>query len=164
MQLHLGAKWLYRIGFYVGFGALSLFILFVTAGFTADYLVANYLKLILIFVLALLVLGEIYARLAYNNFKYELTSKEVKIERGIIWKKYISIPYERVQNVEIHRGILARLIGFSTLAVHTAGYSGYATRYGNVNMPEGYLPAVSIQDAEKIRNFLIAKIGKKSGL
>ena len=107
------------------------------------------------------VLGEVYSRLAYKNWKYELTSHEIKLERGIIWKRYSAIPFERVQNIDIQRGILARMLGFSTLNIQTAGYHMPA-RGGGVS--EGYIPAVSVKDAEEIRDFLIKKIGKRQGL
>jgi uncharacterized membrane protein YdbT with pleckstrin-like domain len=80
-------------------------------------------------------------------------------------KVYKSIPYERVQNVDIKRGILARILGFSVLDVQTAGYSG---GYGNGRMlPEGRIPALSVVDAEKYREFVLGKIsgkGKNQGL
>jgi membrane protein YdbS with pleckstrin-like domain len=123
-----------------------------------------FLRLSISFVLIILItifIGEIYSRLAYKNWKYELTSKELKLERGIIWKKYSTIPFGRVQNIDIQRGILARIIGFSTLNIQTAGYH-YAGNAGSIS--EGYIPAVSVEEAEKIRDFLIKKIGKRQGL
>ena len=113
----------------------------------------------LLFVMILI--SELYSRLAYKNWKYELTSREVKLERGIIWKKYSAIPFERVQNIDIHRGILARMLSFSTLNIQTAGYH-MASQGGMVS--EGYIPAVSIKEAEEIREFLIKQIGKRQGL
>jgi uncharacterized membrane protein YdbT with pleckstrin-like domain len=108
-----------------------------------------------------ILIGEIYSKLAYKNWKYELTSNELKLERGIIWKKYSTIPFERVQNIDIKRGILARIIGFSTLNIQTAGYH-YTGNSGAIS--EGYIPAVSVEEAEKIRDFLVKKIGKRQGL
>ena len=108
-----------------------------------------------------IIFGEIYARMAYNRWFYEFTDQGIKLERGIIWKRYSNIPYDRVQNIDVTRGILARLLGFSTINIQTAGYSSYS-RLGTKS--EGHIPAVSVQDAEKIREFIMKKItGKKSG-
>ncbi len=165
-KLHPGAKWLFRVRSYVTliflifvfgfwiFGVAS-FVALATGGFILIFLLI-FLGLILFFAVS-----EIYARLAYRYWKYELTPHEIKLERGIIWKRYSTIPYERVQNVDINRGILARMMGFSTLDIQTAGYH-YAGRGGAVS--EGHIPAVSVNDAEKIRGFLIKKIGKRQGL
>ena len=64
----------------------------------------------------------------------------------------------------MRRGIFARIFGFSTLNIQTAGYSGGYGGYGR-GMSEGYIPAVSIKEADKRRTFLMKKIsGRKSGM
>ncbi len=98
----------------------------------------------------------------YNNYKYQLTEDVVKIERGVIAKKYSSVPYERIQNVDIHRGIIARLLGLSDLQIQTAGYSGYSRR-GIAT--EGRLPGLDPQIAEQLQEELITRAkGTKQGL
>ncbi len=167
-QLHPGARWLFRIRVYGTLVfivvLLSLYSMVVIGSFVTD----AQSRLILAIIVGLFIIiffGEIYARMAYSRWFYEFTPTNLKIERGIIWKKYSNVPYERVQNVDITRGILARIFGFSTLNIQTAGYSGvYSGRRGMGIDPEGYIPAVSIEGAEKIREFLMKKIGKKSGL
>ena len=66
------------------------------------------------------------SKLRYKYYKYELAHDGFHCENGIIWKKYISIPYERIQNVDINRGILARLLGLSDLDIQTAAPSANA--------------------------------------
>lgn len=171
-KLHSGARWIFRLSSYSiifflviflflgGFSFLSL--LKDSSSFTTSIIVGS----IGGFILLVLIFGEIYARLAYNNWGYEFTERELKIEKGIIFKNYKSIPYQRIQNVDIHRGILARMFGFSTLDIQTAGYSGGYSRYGRGrSTAEGHIPAVSIERAEQIRNWVMEQIvGKKSGL
>ena len=99
---------------------------------------------------------------------YEITNEGVKIEQGIIWKRYTSIPYERVQNVGIERGIIARLFGFSTIQIETAGQSGYGSQGGfylrfrhrgnKQYKSEGYLPAIDIAQADEMRVFIMKQI------
>ena len=71
----------------------------------------------------------------------------------MILKKYISIPYERVQNVDIKRGVFARVFGYSQINIQTAGFSA---------MPgaEAMIPAVSVEEAEITRDFLMKKAKK----
>ena len=110
---------------------------------------------LLFYISLIIVIAEVYARMAYNRWKYEFTPTNLKIEKGIIWKKYSNIPYERVQNIDIHRGIIARIFGFSTIQIQTAGFSGMPYSEGNI-------PAVGIEHSEKIREFLMKKItGRK---
>jgi len=166
-HLHPGARWQFRIGFYFLFIFLIIFLgMFSIASLSAIFEGKSigyiFLIVFLLGIILIVILGEVFARLAYNNWKFEFTKTELKIERGIIFKTYKSIPYQRVQNVDIHRGILARMLGFSTLAIQTAGYSGYPQRGGR-GLAEGNIPAVDISKAEKLREFVMKKIRGSSG-
>jgi membrane protein YdbS with pleckstrin-like domain len=165
-QLHSGAKWLFFLrGFFsiIFFSVISLswlIPLFANGVFPFNIL-AIILPLFLL--IGLFVIVIVYSQLAYKFWKYEFTDDQLRIERGIIWKVYSNVPYERIQNVDITRGIIARLCGFSTLNIQTAGYNMPARGRGIGS--EGYIPAVSKDEAEKLRIFLIKKISKKkSGL
>lgn len=104
----------------------------------------------------------VWAKWSYQFWRYQLDKSAIRIEKGVIWKKYISIPYERVQNVDIYRGVFARILGLSDLQIQTAGYSGYG-QYGRGT--EGRLPGLDIQVAEKLRDELIKKVkGTEQGL
>lgn len=170
-QLHPGAKWQFRLRAYFGI-LFPLIIMSIWAGLaiTAAYSMVsssnNFVPALIIpifFLLAIgaiLIIGEIYARMAYTRWFYEFTNSNLKLERGIIWKRYSNIPYERVQNVDITRGIIARILGFSSVNIQTAGYSMPMNhRYGG--QTEGYIPAVNVEEAEKIRDFLMSKIAKR---
>lgn len=163
-SLHRGAKWMFRVQSYVGFLFLLIFASFGLARSSVEKGISFNLFLIPIIILVVYIfLVEIFVNWAYRNWKYELTTDSLKIEKGVIVKKYKSIPYERIQNVDITRGILARIIGFSTIDIQTAGYSMAGPQSGGLS--EGHIPAVSMKDAERIRDFLIKKItGKKQGL
>ncbi len=90
----------------------------------------------------------LWAKLSYHYYKYELTDSGFRKERGVITKKYTTIPYDRIQNVDIYRGILSRILGLSTLQIQTAGT-------GAVGTAEGTLPGLSIEIAEELREDLI---------
>ncbi|MEM0465656.1 MAG: PH domain-containing protein [Candidatus Pacearchaeota archaeon] len=164
-KLHPGARWLFRLQAYyylILHGILIIFfgIFIARLGFFISILF--YISFIIIF-------GEIYSRMSYNRYLYEINNEYIKIEHGIIWKKYTSIPYEKVQNVDIKRGIIARMFGFSTVEIETAGQSEmdieyyrsiFVRRGYTPYKSEGHLPAIDINDAEKIRKFIIKKIKK----
>jgi putative membrane protein len=99
--------------------------------------------------------------MAYKRWFYEFGINSLKIESGIITKRYSNIPYGRIQNVDVFRGIIARMLGFSSVSIQTAGYSMMG-KHGKINA-EGSLPAVSVEEAEKIRELLMRKISSKKG-
>lgn len=170
-KLHPGARWLFRIRGY--FGSLILLIpliwvigpilsiLFSVGKGGVDGLLGAFLVGAFVYIVFIIVAAEIYARMAYNRWFYEFTPSSLKLERGIIWKRYSNVPYERVQNVDIHRGIFARILGFSTIDIQTAGFH-YTGGRGRARS-EGHIPAVRPEKAEKIREFLMKKISKKQG-
>ncbi len=103
----------------------------------------------------------LWAKLTYKFYKYELTDQGFRKESGVIYKKYVTIPYNRIQNVDIYRGILARLMGLSDLNIQTAGNSASVSRYGAVDYgAEGRLPALSQKEAEHLRDELIRRASK----
>ena len=177
-NLHPGAKWLFRssVFYRAVFLLIVLLILFPylllnlisqndTAIFdSSNVYFVNFLFL-LIFFLVISFIGEIWVRMSYKRWLYEFTSHELKIERGVIFKIYKSIPYERIQNVEIHRGILARIFGFSSLGIYTAGYSfGSGSRHRGNFGAEGVIPAISSEEAEQVREFLLKKVRGNKGV
>lgn len=168
-NLHPKAVWLFFLQHAIGVLILLLFtilfLIFAAIIFEKPGLAEMILKIfttpVYIGFMIYVFLVYIWARLAYKNYRYEITEEGIKIERGVIWKHYVMIPFERIQNIDIHRGIFDRLLGLSDLHIYTAGYSfGYA---GGVT--EGRLPGLLPKDAEDLREELVKKMkGTKPGL
>lgn len=113
--------------------------------------------LVLVFFLICIGLAYWWAVMSYNAYRYELTQEGFKKESGVIWKKYVTIPYERIQNVDIDRGILERMLDLSKLKIHTAGMGGMKA--------EGELPGLSTEMAEQLSAELVRRAkGTRSGV
>jgi uncharacterized membrane protein YdbT with pleckstrin-like domain len=172
-KLHPGARWLFRLRAYYPLIIVGIFITMwsfqllriIALGSTG----ISFILAIIFYIFFVVIVAEIYARMSYNRYLYEIEQDVVKIEKGIIWKKYTSIPYERVQNVDIKRGIIARIFGFSTVEIETAGQSGGWGDYGRHGRrneryeSEGHLPAIDINGAEKIREFVMKRVKQTYG-
>lgn len=173
--LHTGARWLFRFRVYLRSlftGFFIIILILIISSFAVNPLTIIF-TYIIFYISFVIVIAEIYARMSYNRYLYEIGDKEIKIEHGIIWKKYTSIPYQRVQNIDIRRGIIARVFGFSSVDVETAGNSGFGSSHGQIRFKkrgiifgrgyksEGHLPAIGIKEAEKIREFIINKVKQK---
>ena len=123
------------------------------AGAETD-VVLSALKWLWVIVPVILILAIIEAKLTHMFYFYEVTDSGFRKEHGIIWKKYVTIPYGRIQNIDINRGLLARLLGLSDIQIQTAGSSS-----GRV---EGRLPGLSREDAEKLRDELLRRANNSS--
>ena len=63
----------------------------------------------------------LWARLSYRAYGYQVTQYSFYKESGVVRKKPFTIPYEKIRNVSIHRGILERILGLSELRIRIAG-------------------------------------------
>lgn len=166
-KLHPRAVWVFffrSVGSFVIIAVvLSVWIIATITAYSSGVKLAACILLIVI--LLVIVISYIWARLSYYFWRYQLTEDCYKAERGVIFKRYISIPYERIQNIDIYRGILDRILGLSDLQIQTAGYAsvGYYKTKGFGS--EGRLPGLDKQTAEKLRDELIKRAkGNKSGV
>lgn len=176
-QLDPKAVWLFFIGFVLRWFFVIVFLmfwawpLFFTLQVAPDLVPENYIFSVvikaLIFLVIFVALCFIWAKLTYHFYRYELTENGFRKESGVIYKKYVTIPYDRIQNVDIYRGIWARILGLSDLHIQTAGASAVVTRNGAWGVgAEGRLPGISKEIAEALRDELIqkAKTSKNQGL
>jgi len=127
----------------------------------------SFLNWLWVLVPAFFVFCFVWAKLSYYFYHYEFTDMGFKKESGVIYKKYITIPYDRIQNVDINRGILARILGLSDLQIQTAGASAVVSRYGMSGVgAEGRLPGLQKEVAEQLRDELIQRAhnSKNQGL
>jgi len=149
-HLHSRAVWQFFITSFFPW-LIIFFFMFGVVTAIADEMGANggagIIGSILFTMLITLVPLYIWSRLRYHFYLYELKKDSFYKESGVIIKKYVKIPYSRIQNVDIKRGIVARILGLSDLHIQTAGTAGA--------VPEGRLPALSINDAEKLSDELI---------
>lgn len=159
-QLDPKAKVLFYInGFFACLFIFGFCIIPISVAFTELIGIgAVFLAIFLVLIISALVPLP-WAYLSYENYKYQLQKERIDIEKGVIWKKYVSIPYERIQNVDILRGPIARMLNLSDLQIQTAGSSTQM-------LVEGRIQAVSVQDANALKEEILSKvsISKKQGL
>ena len=58
------------------------------------------------------------------SISFLLTRTEIVVQRGVWWKKKSYVPYNRITNVEILQGPIARHFKLGTVSIQTAGFSG----------------------------------------
>ncbi len=88
---------------------------------------------------AIFLLGYTWAYLYWRFYRWRLGEDEVRIWKGIVFRKRMTIPYMRVQNVNVVRGPFLLLFGLSGVEVETAGQKG---SYYSLQGAEGYLPGL----------------------
>ncbi|SHK55868.1 PH domain-containing protein [Rhodothermus profundi] len=72
----------------------------------------------------------------YLRFRYALTPRELIIESGVLTHRRRSIPIDRIQNVQIERTLLARMLGLARVRIETAGSTETEGEIAFVSLPE----------------------------
>lgn len=72
---------------------------------------------------AVLVISLIYGYFYYRKFTFYLDTlkQEFVIDKGVFGRKNLTIPVEKIQQVNINQGFLQKLIGVYSLQIDTAG-------------------------------------------
>lgn len=92
-------------------------------GFNSTFL-SDYFWLSFIGVVLLGIIQLVFVYLNFTTRKYGLREKDIMYSAGYITNKTTTLPFNRVQHIEISRSFLARKLGLSTLRVYSAGESG----------------------------------------
>ncbi len=104
------------------------------------YLFALPAAFALIFLIALILVPR-----RVRSIGYQLRPDDLLFRRGLMFQRFVSVPYGRMQLVDINRGPLARAVGLSELKFVTAAASTGVT-----------IPGLVAADAEELRDQLVA--------
>jgi len=169
-KLHPKAVWLF-FG-YSPLTRLSLMGLLIAFVFFAGARLTSLALFFLFLSLAGLGIAYLWARLSYRAFRYELTQHGLYKESGVIRKKPVVIPYEKMHKIDIYRGILEKILGLSGLRIQIAGQYGPRRRRGLFGqsttivfssferfrqLAEEELPGLSVEVAEQLNTELLGR-------
>ena len=89
--------------------------------------------------------------ITYISFPYRgylIREKDIAYKRGLIKFKLTSIPFSRIQHVELIQGVISKQMNLASIKIYTAGGSS----------DDLSIPCVPIETAKQIREFLTGKI------
>lgn len=76
---------------------------------------------------------------------YQLRDDDLLFRRGLLFQRFVAVPYGRMQLVDITRGPLSRALGLSDLRFVTAAASSGVI-----------IPGLTVAEAEELRDHLVA--------
>ena len=88
--------------------------------------------------------------LGFPKKGYLVREKDVSFQKGLITYKLTTVPFNRIQHVEVNQGILAKMYGLSSVKIYTAG--GTASDLS--------IPGLPVNNAQKLKAFLSEKISE----
>ena len=101
---------------------------------------------IILAVVVLFVLIAVYSYFDYRKFLFYIDYKaeEFILRKGVFSSDFVSIPFDKIQQVNFKRGILQRVAGVYSLVIDTAGS----------NQKEVEIKAVNTEDANQLADIL----------
>jgi putative transcriptional regulator len=115
-----------------------------------------------------LISGNAYLKAYIDNFSYSFSKENVVINHGVFTKTRATIPYSRIQNINIVNGVFDRMFDLFTVKIETAGSASaaQAAQGGGVVKPEGFIPGLKDPHIieRKINEMITQYAGVPSGL
>jgi putative membrane protein len=87
--------------------------------------------------------------LYWTRFEFRVGAHEIRVDSGILSRTSRSIPFDRIQDVDITQGPIARLLGIAKVKLETGGSAGG-------HNDDGLLPAIPLERAEELRALIRA--------
>jgi uncharacterized membrane protein YdbT with pleckstrin-like domain len=98
--------------------------------------------------------------LYYKNYSYQIGEHGLRVRKGVFSIHEAEVPYNKIQNIDIFRGILHRLLGLSNICIQTAGYSGGSEERHPGFVSEASIDGIRVEEAERLRRELLEKRSK----
>lgn len=111
----------------------------------------SYIFEISIIYIALLLIVLLFSRMSFNKKGFAFRTHDVLFRHGVIATNTLVIPYNRVQHVALHEGLLSRFFGLAKIEIFTAGGSS----------SDIHIPGIAKEQAENIKQLLMGKIQKE---
>jgi membrane protein YdbS with pleckstrin-like domain len=96
----------------------------------------------------LMALSVFVTRAKFRRKAYALRDRDINYRQGWLGRKFVTVPFNRIQHAEVSQGIIEKAWELSSLKIYTAG-----GRASDLSIP-GLMP----DDAHRIKDFLLNKI------
>jgi membrane protein YdbS with pleckstrin-like domain len=135
--------------------SLAVFFLIIGIGgglalFFNDILIPFVLEFSIAFV-CMVVVVLLFSRIAFKKKGFAFRNHDVLFRHGIIATNTLVIPYNRIQHVALHEGLISRVFGLAKIEIFTAGGSSSDIE----------IPGIAKEEAENIKQLLMGKIQKQ---
>jgi membrane protein YdbS with pleckstrin-like domain len=127
----------------IGYAIFAIFAILVTSipvwvsGFAPLWAIPAVMFVIMVIVIA-------FVPRRVRSIGYQLRDDDLLFRRGLLFQRFVSVPYGRMQLVDINRGPVSRVLGLSDLRFVTAAASSGVS-----------IPGLPIEDAEELRDRLV---------
>lgn len=102
--------------------------------------------------LAVLPLRAWHVAAAYRRWRYRLGDDSLELRHGVLWRTMSSMPYHRLQQVDVGQGPLERWLGMSSVQLRSAAATTDAA-----------IPGIASDEVDELRRLLMRRAGRDDG-
>ncbi|HIE45170.1 MAG TPA: PH domain-containing protein [Flavobacteriaceae bacterium] len=108
---------------------ILLFLLLIIVAFSTIYFTSNKIQEInlayaITGIIILFSLITFYFYIGFSRRKYALREKDISYKSGVFTKTITTVPFNRIQHVEIDEGLFSRIFKLASINIFTAGAQG----------------------------------------
>jgi len=136
------------------FSDIIIFALLASGIFALQYMdkkppftIKENLSYIMLGVGILAIVTIIIGLLGFKYKRFAVREKDIIFQTGLILRKKIHVPFNRVQHVEVNQGVIDRFLDLAKLKIFTAGGS----------KSDLSIPGLNNEDALKMKSFILQK-------
>ena len=100
--------------------------------------------------LVLLLAKFSFIQLGFPMKGYAIRQRDLHYRTGYLTHKLISVPFNRIQHVEIRQGFISKMLDLAVLKIYTAGNSAHDLS----------LKGISLETAEEIKKLVSSKVAQ----
>ena len=97
--------------------------------------------------------GSWWSKRYYDNLKMQVTDRSVVVGKGVFFKRELTIPLDKIQDISISEGPLLSTFGLLGLRIETAGQRNATTGKSEADL-------VGVENAREVRDMIIARRDK----
>jgi hypothetical protein len=101
-------------------------------------------------IVLIMLFSSVVSVLGFPRKGYLVREQDISFQRGLITYKLTTVPFNRIQHVEVNQGILAKIFKLSSVKLYTAGGSA----------SDISIPGLPVSDAQRLKAFLSDKISE----
>lgn len=94
-----------------------------------------------------------WAHWEWRRWWWGTGAEALEVGHGVVIRRSSYVPYHRIQQIDVERGPVERLLGLASLTVHTASATTDAS-----------IPGLAVDDARALRRHLLEQAGRDDGV
>jgi uncharacterized protein len=93
-----------------------------------------------------------YVSAAYRAWRYRFGDEGLELRRGVFWTHVSSMPYHRLQQVDVGQGPLERWLGIVSVQLRSAAAT-----------TDAVIPGIASDEVDELRRLLMQRAGRNDG-